>query len=323
MDVHPDHLKRLTEVAGIATSDWVREPELRENKRIPLPRLYDMLEHVAEQRSSEALGVELAASADRPIFEPVEGVCQRLTTLGDAIECWVQNHPVVAGSQSLAFETFGETAMMDVSILGRWRKAHDYVIDLFMARQYALMRKAVAGVTPRLIQLSRNGEGANGFHRDYFGCPTEFSAQRNRIVFDSDVLTGTLSESVDEQTRRALDELEDERRDIASEDIVRKIRKVLAESATPQSMSLEDVADAFDVSARTLQRRMRATGETLRRIRDDVQKEKVRKFIRDGNSFDEIADDLGYSELSAFYRAFKRWFGVTPADFRESLIRQE
>ncbi|MGM0556575.1 MAG: helix-turn-helix domain-containing protein [Myxococcota bacterium] len=319
MDVHPDHLKRLAEVAGLTTSDWMHEAELRANKRVPLTRLYDMLEHVGGQRSNASLGIDLAASANRPIFEPVEGICCKLPTLGDAMECWVENHPIVAGSQSLAFETFGDTAIMDVSILGRWRAAHDYVTDLFLARQYQLMQKAVGDIKPRVIQLSRNGDGTDGVHQDFFGCPTEFNAQRNRMVFDSKLLESTLSGSIDDETRDELEQLAEKRKDVTSPDIVRKIREVLTNSDTPQSMSLEDVADAFDVSARTLQRRMRSTGETLRRVRDDVQKEKVRDYIKSGKPFDEIADQLGYSELSAFYRAFKRWFGVTPADFRASI----
>ncbi len=323
MNVHPDHLTRLTEVAGVDTSEWVRETELRQRKRIPLPRLYEFLEHLALERSTNTLGVDLAASVDEPIFEPVEGVCTGLSTLGDAIQCWVEHHPVVAGSQSIAFEQFGETALMDVSILGRWREAHDHIVDLFLARQFKLIRTAVSDVSPRLIQLTRGKNGLNGVHEDYFGCRTEFGAQRNRLIFDADLLEKQLAEQVDGKTRQALADLGEKRREITSEDIVSKIRKVLAESTTPQSMSLEDVADAFDVSARTLQRRMRSTGETLRRIRDDVQKEKVRAYIYEGKSFDQIADLLGYSELSAFYRAFKRWFGVTPAAFRESILEAQ
>jgi AraC-like DNA-binding protein len=325
MDVHPDHLKRLTEVAGVDPSDWVRDAELRECKRIPLPRLYDLLEHLASERSTPTLGLELAARTREPLFEPVEGVCRRLSTLGDAIECWMENHPVVAGSQSLSFETFGGTAMVDITVLGRWREAHDHVVDLFLTRQCELIREANGGeARPRLVQLTRERDGTRGEHADYFGCETEFSAQRNRLVFEANMLEEVLSDRAPKtEAERALEKLAEQRRAVTSQDIVRKIRRVLAQSPTPQSMSLKDVADSFDVSARTLQRRMRATGETLRRIRDDVQKEQVRCYIKEGKSFDEIADLLGYSELSAFYRAFKRWFGVTPAAFRRSVSNGE
>lgn len=320
MDVHSSHIARLADVAGVEKSIWLRDIEQRDSERIPISRLYDLLDFVAEDRSSSVIGVELAHEAQGSIFVPVEDICRRLETVRDGMQCWVNHHSVVAGSQSLAFECFGPNAMMDISILGRWRKAHDHLIDLFLARQVSLLREASDGATPRLVQLCRENNGARKAHEDFFQCRTQFEAPSNRLIFDAELLEKPLGQAQTEDIQEMVRQLTEERDRITNQEIIRKIRRVLSTSPTPQSVSLQDVAEAFDVSARTLQRRMRRAGITLRRLRDDVQKELVREYIRNGDSFDTIADKLGYSELSAFYRAFKRWFGVTPADFRSAVL---
>jgi AraC-like DNA-binding protein len=86
--------------------------------------------------------------------------------------------------------------------------------------------------------------------------------------------------------------------------------------------SLEEIAANFNSSPRTLQRKLQEEGVNFQQLADSVRKSIAMHYLRSGNHpIKEVSYILGYNELSAFTRAFKRWTGKTPIDFqREKTI---
>jgi AraC-like DNA-binding protein len=82
------------------------------------------------------------------------------------------------------------------------------------------------------------------------------------------------------------------------------------------------VARRLGVSARTLQRRLGEQGTSFAAIVDEVRRDLARREVALGKrSFGEIAFLLGFSQASAFDRAFRRWTGSTPSAYRRSETR--
>jgi AraC-like DNA-binding protein len=82
-------------------------------------------------------------------------------------------------------------------------------------------------------------------------------------------------------------------------------------------VSMDAVARIFAVHRRTLNRRLREHGVTLRQLIEDVRRQLARQLLRDTDlSVLAIAETLGYADASAFTRAFRRWFGTTPSGWR-------
>jgi AraC-like DNA-binding protein len=83
--------------------------------------------------------------------------------------------------------------------------------------------------------------------------------------------------------------------------------------ATPTSL-----AAVLGMSVRTLQRRLGAEGCSLRGIRDEVCRERALERLKDpGATVSSVASELGFSDVAAFSKAFKRWTGESP-----SLVRR-
>jgi len=81
---------------------------------------------------------------------------------------------------------------------------------------------------------------------------------------------------------------------------------------------LEDVAAALHMSPRTLQRRLRERDMSFQAVVDEVRHRLALMYLdRSELSVGEIAFLLGYSELRAFARAFRRWTGTSPSELRE------
>jgi AraC-like DNA-binding protein len=98
-------------------------------------------------------------------------------------------------------------------------------------------------------------------------------------------------------------------------EIARAVREVLARSlATP----LEETARALGLSERTLHRRLQEEGTSFRDVKDGLRREiALARLERSDASVAEIAAELGYSEPSAFFRAFQGWTGVAPSAHRK------
>lgn len=79
-------------------------------------------------------------------------------------------------------------------------------------------------------------------------------------------------------------------------------------------LSLDDVAANFNVSTRSLQRKLKEENVTFQELADAVRKALAVEYVKKGDHpIKEISHMLGYNELSAFSRAFKRWTGKTPS----------
>lgn len=76
------------------------------------------------------------------------------------------------------------------------------------------------------------------------------------------------------------------------------------------------------MSARTLRRRLAERGSSYRELLDEARRSLALQRVLDADaSFDEIAAALGFNDLSAFYRSFRRWTGNTPAAYRTRRLR--
>ena len=94
-----------------------------------------------------------------------------------------------------------------------------------------------------------------------------------------------------------------------------EIHALLSEGA----VSIEQLADKMAVSTRTLQRRLTTENLTFSELMDDLRKDYALTLLRDASiPITEAAYELGFSEPSTFYRAFKRWTGETPAGYRKT-----
>jgi AraC-like DNA-binding protein len=103
----------------------------------------------------------------------------------------------------------------------------------------------------------------------------------------------------------------------AKQTLQTRIKDYLAANAYLGVFSLEEVAANFNVSPRSLQRKLSKEGVTFQQLADEVKQTLAKHYLRSGNyQVKEISNMLGYNELSAFSRAFKRWTGKSPIEYQ-------
>jgi len=98
-----------------------------------------------------------------------------------------------------------------------------------------------------------------------------------------------------------------------------RLRQLLRSWDAPRPPKMEELAAALHMSGRTLQRRLALRGMTFQCLLDEVRAGLALEYVRaPGAALPDIASRLGYSELRAFLRAFKRWTGLSPVGFRRA-----
>lgn len=156
-------------------------------------------------------------------------------------------------------------------------------------------------------------------YRKYFGGEVLFEQTATRVRLPLSLLTQPLRQPdaallglLEAQAESLLAELPE------AGDLEQAVRRAVAASAREGEVSLERVASALHASSRTLHRRLESIGLSFRELRDDTRRRLAEQHLADpGIGIAEVALLLGYSEQSAFTRAFRRWTGVTPLRFRK------
>jgi AraC-like DNA-binding protein len=150
-------------------------------------------------------------------------------------------------------------------------------------------------------------------HHAFFGCPVRWGAPADSIVWPATALArplpladAALHRFIGAEAARRLDARP------PSPDGLEPVRRALARALPSADVSLEAVAGALRCTPRSLQRSLRAAGTTFRDLLDDVRRQQAQALLAAGTlSATEVAMLLGFSELSAFSRAHRRWFGTS------------
>jgi AraC-like DNA-binding protein len=95
-----------------------------------------------------------------------------------------------------------------------------------------------------------------------------------------------------------------------------RVRACILSRLSLGNLTADAVAAQFSMSNRTLRRRLQEEATSYQEILDDVRAERARHYLtKEKRGIDEVAFLLGFSDPSAFTKAFRRWTGHTPADF--------
>lgn len=172
----------------------------------------------------------------------------------------------------------------------------------------------------RWVDFRCSAPPAGTDYRLFFGAPVRFDQPETRLVFDAEFLN--LPTIRDE---RALKEflrhapgnlLVRYRHDMGLSAAIRQRLGGLTPQAWP---GFEELAGRMRIPAPSLRRRLKLEGQTYREIKDDLRRALAMEALADGHAnVTQLAADLGFSEPSAFYRAFRKWTGKSPAVFRRS-----
>ena len=190
----------------------------------------------------------------------------------------------------------------------------------FIAAQWLLRSAALAGERLRVsrVEVTRPAPDDLSEHRRIFDAPIAFGAERNAVWFaehDLDLPIARADRALSTILRRHADDL---LAALPAESTLRAaLHRHLLGTLSEGLPEIRKAASALGVSTRSLQRRLGEEGTSFKDVLDDVRRTLAISYLRDGSrTVSEVAFLVGFSEVSAFSRAFRRWTGKSAVHFR-------
>jgi len=173
---------------------------------------------------------------------------------------------------------------------------------------------------PRAVLLKHPAPRSISTHERYFGCPVHFSSDRDALSISSEALNRPNHLSDDGISRFLITHLDAEIESLGTEIPVQAlVEREISRSLSAGVPRMGDVARRLAMSERTLHRRLAEKDLSFKSLVADTRRHVAVNLLKESSyPLTEVAFLAGFSEQSAFNRAFKRWTGHTPTAFRKA-----
>ncbi|MCG6944428.1 MAG: AraC family transcriptional regulator [Deltaproteobacteria bacterium] len=174
-------------------------------------------------------------------------------------------------------------------------------------------------LAPVSVTLTHPQPSCSAKYFEYFRSPVVFEAAANSLTLSIDVVDKNLSSSNPQLAELSDQVMIEYLTKLEQDNITQQVKAIIIDQLPSGSVTDESVARVLHMSARKLQRQLQSAATTFSTLLNDVRLDLAQQYVRDQDiSMTEIAFLLGFSESSAFSRAFKRWLGVTPSEYRQA-----
>ena len=313
---NPDHILRTVGVRRSVLSNA--------DAFIPTSAFTALLEEAARATADECFGLHFGEQFDPKDVGALAYLISNSPDVGTAIrnaERYLQIHNNAARA---SFSIEGERACLRYLVTEQTTQA---------LRQHNEYSMAVAAKTFRIltatrwlpleVQFAHEAPASTAEHLRVFACPVLFGCSMNALVVEQEVLHRMVSVADDRLYRILKQYVERLLAEMPRDnDLLSSVKRAIVESMAAGGPRREQVAKELAMSPRTLERRLKERGVVYKKLVSEVRGQFALDYLKDRKrTITEVAFLLGYSEVSAFNRAFKRSTGFTPMEYREQSAR--
>lgn len=285
--------------------------------RVPYRTVARLFDRCVEVTSCHHFGLLVGSRAGLSSLGVVGYLVSSAPNVGSALEILRRVNSVNGGGSAVILDYREHTVSLGYEIVAPGVEHTEQLAAGAVAIGFNILR-ALCGPQwqPHDVQFSFAAPRALAPFRKTFGLTPRFDQERSAIAFPARWLANP-PPGADPILHRMMKDRIEELLASDADDLVGRVRRLLRATGTTRQSSLDAAASTLDISTRTLKRRLAASGTTFQRLRDEVQFDLARQLLRNTTiPTGQIASIVGYSESSAFNRAFRRWAGVSPARWR-------
>lgn len=273
-----------------------------------------------------AFGLHLGESVQYHSLDLVGQLIATSKNLQEALDELFRFKDLVAPFTEFGLEVKGAKAHlwfeMDTAVVHKYLNVHHDSV----AATILTLGKALTGdrISIEEVHFAHAQPDYLSEYERIFQVPVTFGNVRNELIFPAHQLNEPLLTSYPEYHQRVLRLAEDKLKSMEQGQslgakVVTYINKNLGKGPT----GLDDVASHFNMTPRTLQRRLKQEESSFAELRDHCRHNKAIRELADPNvDIDDLSERLGFSDTSNFYHAFKRWEGLSPGVYRKKVLER-
>lgn len=296
------------------------------DQRIAASTYLELLGHGVRLTGDEQLGLHLG-EAVRPGYYGVLGyLIMSCATLADALHRQARYAALVGNLGQVDLADEPPRAGLEPQVAHSWQ-------PLLPQQKRQLSEETLAGwvtfghwisgldIPPTEVRFQHAAPADTAEYQRIFRCPVLFDQADNALIFPKRLLATPLGQA-DAQVRLMLDAYADRLLGEIQQghSVLDRARLELSRQLPEAGADLQQIAARLALSPRTLQRRLREAGLSFNQLVDETRQQLVLHYLRDpALELAEIAFLVGFSEPGSLARAFRRWTGQSPGEYRRCL----
>jgi len=309
---------------GYDSSDFLRshnvDPSIVRDPEARLPHNVAVSLWLAAGRltNDPNLGLHVAGGIRPGVYGALDYAVRTCETLGEGLQRLCRYHRFLHDIAETRLSVNGDRAILNhfLPLPGGPPSA----VSEYVVASWLLGTRQATGLnwTPLEVRFPHTAPADTSEHKRLFGCSLKFGCERSELVFARELLATPLLKAdpalqaiLEAHVVAIIERLP------KAEAITDAVRRHLAGELGKHQPNLERIAPRMHMTSRTLRRRLDEEGTSFRQILTDVRREMAVRHLLEGRlAIGEIAFLLGFSEPSAFHRAFKHWTGHAPLAYR-------
>jgi len=287
-------------------------------RRVPVSQLHGLWESVCAEHGESSLGVRMAERTGPEHYALFGRLVASASNLGEALLMGTRLMQAIASSLEVSFTMSGKRGSVLLDPVAP-DHLHPEAAE-FLTAVVLILARSLTGkhLVTEEVFFMHAPRGDQAYLERFFGAPVRYRAAHCGYHFDTSILQ--LPVVGDDPELRAALQQKAERvlsRTGPRGDLLGALRGSIAAELCGGNPSIAVVSTALGLHPKALSRRLTALGTSFRAEVERLRYAEAERHLRDPDlSVEQVALLLGYSEASTFNRAFKRWAGCTPAEYR-------
>ena len=287
------------------------------DERVPLAAQDALWEAFCQASGDPLIGLRLGLELQAGHLDLTGLLLMTCESYGESLETLLEYYPIVGEGGDFHLHSDGEWVSMRYDAHYQVRVAER--VETVMAALFKLSQWNTGGAfRAEALEFSHAPLAEPARYEALLGCPVRFHCAHNQLLFHRDTLALPLIQAnavMRDHLRRLAD---DKLIQLGDDSLVHRVATLVRQHPR---WGKEKVADQLHVSGRHLIRLLAEEGLTFKQIRDRELLRLAQAALREDQRITDIALQLGFSDESAFAKAFRRWTGMAPARYRDTQRR--
>jgi AraC-like DNA-binding protein len=282
--------------------------------------MFALYSAIYEISGDPGIGLKLGSEERIERYDPIAIAALYTRSFRDALDRMARYKRLTCPEEIRIVEHGNDCAVQFAWLLADKREPAA-LIDVCFAWVVSIGRRGIGhSVNPKRVEFQRP-ESNRQLYEDHFGCPVKFGARQNMLLFRSEDLAQPFLTHNPDLLEMVAPQLDAELSlQLAHKSLKEQVKGILKKFLAGQRPLLEDVAVELRVSTRTLQRRLLAERITFQNLVEEARRELAQHYLLQSSlELSETAYLLGYEDPNSFFRAFHRWEGTSPGEWRSAM----
>ncbi|MET0387933.1 MAG: AraC family transcriptional regulator [Polyangiales bacterium] len=318
-------LVELVASAGVPRASFLRDAQLEPHElqahdaRVPRAKLYDLFELALDLTADPAFALHSVERLTSETLSPIEAMVAHATTLQEALSALHEFRGVLGDEATFrVHEEGGQVTVRSSRLTDPRLRVRRYMAEVMVAGLFRVIQRFRADAHIEYVAFEYAApEHAHEYTR-IFGERVRFDQKFTGLVFDR-ALVDTTASNQDAELHAALRVFARRRVTHRNDGMSYAVRvhEILVCQRPSRDKTMDAVARSLGVSVRSLRRYLTAEGKTYASLLSEAQACIAKTCLLDERrTIMETAIELGFADKPGFHRAFKRWTGITPGEFR-------